>query len=188
MNTRMITLVIMMAVLGNVLSLVPIGLSRVGQVGFDFSLVTTFIVALYGGPVLGFVTGFVGGVSSGIMFGPMGGLSWLGLIGLPIGKALTGLTAGLLFRGFHVNKTPHPSTRAIPLVLLGYVPEYLFTVFFFLALVPFFFGWIDVGLVFIISVKAWMELGVMSVLIGALAGNSGFRDYISAFFNSHISQ
>jgi len=188
MNTRTITLVVTMSVLGNVLSLLPIGLTRVGQVGFDFSLVTTLIVALYGGPVLGLVTGFAGGISSGILFGPMGQLSWLGLVGLPIGKALTGLTGGLLFKGFHVNKGPHPSTRAIPLVLLAYVPEFLFTVFFFLALIPFFFGWMSVPLVISISIKAWMELGVMSVLIGALAGNSGFRDFMTAFFNSHISQ
>lgn len=188
MNSKMITLVITMAVLGNVLSLLPIGLTRVGQVGFDFSLVTTLIIALYGGPALGFITGFAGGISAGVLFGPMGQLSWLGMIGLPIGKALTGLTAGLLFKGFHVSKSPHPSTLAIPFVLLGYVPEFLFTVFFFLALIPFFFGWLSVPLVISISIKAWMELGVMSVLIGALAGNSGFRDFISAFFDSHLSQ
>lgn len=188
MNSKNIMLVVTMAVLGNVLSLIPIGLTRVGQVGFDFSLLTTLLVALYGGPVLGLITGFAGGVSAGILFGPLGQLSWLGLIGLPLGKSFTGLSAGLLFKGFHVAKSSHPSTRAVPLVLLGYVPEFLFTVFFFLALIPYFFGWSGVGLIFWISVKAWMELAVMSVLIGALVGNSGFRDFMSAFFDVHLPQ
>jgi len=185
MNTRMIALVITMAVLGNVLSLIPIGLTRVGQVGFDFSLVTTLIVALYGGPVLGFLTGLAGGVSAGVLFGPMGQLSWLGLVGLPIGKSLTGLTAGVLFKGLRIRERMHPSPFAVPIVLLAYVPEFLFTVFFFLALVPYFFGWVSVPLVISIGIKAWMELGVMSVLVGALLGNNGFSEFMSAYFSFH---
>lgn len=188
MNTRTIALVIVMAVLGNLLSLIPIGLTRVGQVGFDFSLVTTLIVALYGGPVLGFLTGFGGGIAAGVMFGPMGQLSWLGLVCLPIGKSLTGLTAGLLFRGLKIIKREHASPFAVPTVLMAYVPEFLFTVFFFLALIPYFFGWISVPLVVSIGIKAWMELVVMSILVGALVGNNGFSKFMLAFFNSHSTQ
>jgi len=185
MNSKMIAFVIIMAVLGNVLSFIPIGLTRVGQVGFDFSLVTTFIVALYGGPLLGFLTGFAGGLAAGIQFGPMGQLSWLGLIGLPIGKALTGLTSGILFKGLNIGKRSHPSPLTSFTVLLGYVPEFLFTVVFFLALVPYFFGWMSIPLVVSIAIKAWMELVVMSLLMGALIGNHGFNSFMSTFFDSH---
>jgi len=188
MNSKMIALVITMAVLGNVLSFIPIGLTRVGQVGFDLSHITTFIVALYGGPLLGLITGFAGGVTAGIMFGPMGWLSWLGLIGLPLGKSLTGLTSGALFKGLHVGKKTHASSLTIPIVLLGYVPEFLFTVIFFLTLVPYFFGWLDIPLLVSIAVKAWMELAVISILMGALMGNNGFSDFMSTFFEAKKPQ
>jgi len=188
MKTKTIALVITMAVLGNLLSLAPIGLTRVGQVGFDFSLVTTLIVALYGGPVLGFLTGLAGGVAAGVMFGPMGQLSWLGLVCLPIGKSLTGLTAGLLFSGLRISKREHASAFSVPIVLLAYIPEFLFTVFFFLALIPHFFGWISIPLVISIGIKAWMELAVMSILIGALVGNSGFSKFMLTFFDSNSPQ
>ncbi len=37
MNSKLITFTVMMAALGNVLSFIPIGLTQVGQVGFDLS-------------------------------------------------------------------------------------------------------------------------------------------------------
>lgn len=188
MKAKTIALVIVMAVLGNLLSLIPIGLTRVGQVGFDFSLVTTLIVALYGGPVLGFLTGLAGGAAAGVMFGPMGQLSWLGLVCLPIGKSLTGLTAGVLFNGLGISKREHASAFSVPTVLAAYVPEFLFTVFFFLALIPYFFGWVSIPLVISIGIKAWMELAVMSILIGALMGNSGFSKFMLAYFDSNSPQ
>ena len=188
MNSRMIAFVITMVALGNVLSFIPIGLSRVGQVGFDLSHVTTFVVAFYGGPFLGFLTGLAGGLAAGVQFGPLGWLSWLGFIGLPVGKSLTGLAAGVLFKGLNIGGKAKSSLLTIPLVLLGYVPEFLFTVFFFLVLVPYFLGWMDIALLVSIGIKAWMEMAVMSVLMGALVGNSGFNAYMSAFFNAHKSK
>jgi hypothetical protein len=185
MKSKTIAFVITMAALGNVLSFIPIGLSRIGQVGFDLSHVTTFIVAFYGGPILGFITALVGGVTAGVQFGPLGWLSWLGLIGLPLGKSLTGVTSGVLVKALKIDQKSKPSLFMVPMVLLGYIPEFLFTVFFFLALVPYFLGWLDPLLLISIAIKAWMEMGLMSVLMGALVGNSGFSAYMSAFFNSH---
>lgn len=189
MKSQTIAFVVTMAALGNVLSFISIGLSRVGQVGLDLSHVTTFIVAFYGGPLLGFLTGLTGGVIAGVQFGPLGSLSWLGLIGLPLGKSLTGLTSGVLFKGLRIDRKARPSLFTIPLVLLGYIPEFLFTVFFFLVLVPYFFPEMNiaflVSLLASIAVKAWIEMVVMSVLMGALVGNSGFSAYMTAFFNSH---
>ncbi len=187
MNTRFVTFVVMMAILGNVLSFVPIGLTRVGQVGFDLSLVPTFIVAFYGGPILGLITGFAGGITAGIQFGPLGWLSWLGLLGLPLGKALTGLASGLIFKGLKINGRKNPSLLTPFGVLVGYVPEFIFTVAFFLGLVPLILGWtleMSYGILIPIAIKAWMEMVIMSVLMGALVGNSGFNGFMSTFFNS----
>lgn len=181
MNSKLLTFVVVMAALGNILSLIPIGLTRVGQVGFDLSHVATFTAAIFGGPLVGGLVGFVGGFVAGIYFGPMGWLSWLGLIGLPIGKALTGFTAGAFFRLCGIDKRSHSSMLTIPAVLTGYIPEFLFTVFFFLVLVPFFLGWLDVALLISITVKAWMEMAVMSVLMAALVGNTGFNAFMVKF-------
>ncbi len=170
-----------MAALGNVLSFIPIGLTRVGQVGFDLSHIATFIAAIFGGPLVGCIVGFAGGVVAGIYFGPMGWLSWLGLIGLPVGKALTGLTVGVFFKFFKIDDKAHSSLLTVPAILTAYIPEFLFTVLFFLVLVPYFFGWLDLALLISIAVKAWMEIAVMSVLMAALVGNTGFSAFVVEF-------
>ena len=122
----------------------------------------------------------------GSSFGvPSCGLSWLGLIGLPIGKALTGLTTGAFCKLFNVNQSAHPSILTVPIVLMGYIPECLFTIFFFLVLVPYFFGWASVSLLISILVKAWIEIGVMSVLMGALTGNGGFNTFMTKILTLH---
>jgi len=185
MNSKLITFTVMMAALGNVLSFIPIGLTRVGQVGFDLSHIATFIAAIFGGPLVGCLVGFAGGVVAGVNFGPMGWLSWLGLIGLPIGKALTGLTVGALFKLSKIDKRSHSSLLTIPAVLAGYIPESLFTVFFFLVLVPYFLGWLNLALLVSIAVKAWMEMVVMSFLMAALVGNIGFSAFVVNFLKLH---
>lgn len=185
MNSKLITFIVMMAVLGNVLSFIPIGLTRVGQVGFDLSHIATFIAAIFGGPLVGCLVGFAGGFVAGIYFGPMGWLSWLGLIGLPIGKALTGLTVGAFFKLFRIDERTHCSLLTIPAVLTGYISEFLFTVFFFLVLVPYFLGWLNLALLVSIAVKAWMEMVVMSVLMAALVGNMGFNTFVVNFLKLH---
>jgi len=181
-SSRLVAFLAVMAALGNVLSGLTIGLSKVGQVGIDFSHVATFVAAIYGGPLLGFLSGMLGGVAAGVYFGPLSGLSWLGLIGLPLGKSLAGLTTGFLFRAFRVREKSHVSLLTVPMVLLGYVPEAVFIVAYFMVLVPYFFGWSSVPLLISILVKAWIEIAFMSVLMGALAGNSGFASFISTFF------
>lgn len=52
------------------------------------------------------------------------------------------------------------------------------TAFFFLALIPHFFGWASVDMLITILVKAWIEVGVMSIFMGVLTGNSGFNTLI----------
>lgn len=181
LSSRVIVFTVMMAVLGNTLSALSIGLTKVGQIGLDLSHIATFIAAVYGGPYMGFLTGLLSGFVPGVYFGPMGGLAWLGLIGLPIGKSLTGLTTGALCKLLNVNQRAHSSVLVVPIVLMGYIPECLFTAFFFLTLVPQFFGWASVGLLISILVKAWIEIGFMSVFMGALTGNDGFSTLVTRF-------
>jgi hypothetical protein len=185
LSSKVIAFTLIMAALGNTLSALSIGLTKVGQIGLDLSHIATFIASVYGGPVMGFLIGLVGGIVPGVYFGPMGGLSWLGLIGLPVGKALTGVTTGALCKLVNVNQRAHPSILTVPVVLIGYIPECLFTIFFFLVLVPYFFGWASVSLLISILVKAWIEIGVMSVLMGALTGNGGFNTFMTKILTLH---
>jgi len=179
LDSKVLVFIAVMAVLGNTLSMLSIGLANAGQIGLDLSHIATFIAAVYGGPYVGCLTGLLSGLFPGVYFGPMSGLAWLGLIGLPLGKALTGLTTGVLCKLLKVNQRSRPFVLVVPLMLIGYIPECLFTVLFFLTLVPHFFGWASVGMLITILIKAWIEVGVMSVFMGALTGNSGFNTLIT---------
>jgi len=191
LSSRVITFIAMMGALGNILSAFSIGLTMAGTVGLDLSLIAVFIAAIYGGPFIGFVTGLISGIVPGIYFGflaPMGGQGWLALIGLPIGKSLTGLTTGSLYKVFNVNRKTSQSIFTIPIILVGYIPECFFTVFYFLGFVPFFLGWISIPLLITILIKAWLEVAFMSVLMGALAGNGGFKTFMANFLPIKNSQ
>jgi len=186
MDSKTIAFITMMGALGNVLFLISYYLGPIAKgVALDFSLIPTFISALYGGPIAGFVTGLFAGVLPGIFFGPLGSGSWLGLIALPVGKSLTGLTAGLFYKGLDINSRNHRSILTIPLVLVSYVPECLFTVAYFLGLLPYFFGlpyFIGMSILVSVLLKAWAEIIFMSFLMGALIGNQGFSNFVNNFF------
>jgi hypothetical protein len=190
-SSRIVAFTAVMVALANALAAISIGLTRVGQVGLDFSNIAAFVAAIYGGPYLGFLVGMLGGVVSGINFGLLGGLGLLGLLGLPLGKSLTGLTTGILCKVFKVSKRANQSLTVIPIVLLGYVPEFLFTIFFFVTLVPYFLGpapWLTEGLLISILIKAWLETFLMSVFMGALAGNVGFTSFVTNILNARKTQ
>jgi hypothetical protein len=190
-SSRIVAFTAVMVALANALAAISIGLTRVGQVGLDFSNIAAFVAAIYGGPYLGFLVGMLGGVVSGINFGLLGGLGLLGLLGLPLGKSLTGLTTGVLCKVFKVSKRANQSLTVIPIVLLGYVPEFLFTIFFFVTLVPYFLGpapWLTEGLLISILIKAWLETFLMSVFMGALAGNVGFTSFVTNIMNARKTQ
>jgi len=126
LSTRELSFAAVMAALANVLAMVSIGLTRVGQIGLDFSNLAIFIGGIYGGPVLGFVIGLLGGIVPGLMFGPLGGLGWLGLFGLTFGKSLTGLTVEYVTRTLRVNRKT--GVRSMASVLISYLPESFFTI------------------------------------------------------------
>ena len=179
LNAREITFAAVMAALANILALFSIGLTRVGQIGLDFSNLTVFIGGIYGGPLLGFLIGLFGGIFPGVEFGPLGGLGWLGLFGLTFGKSLTGLTMGILRR--IVGTSRRAGFLTVALVLIAYVPESLFTIFFFLGLVPFFLGpapWFSLGWLISVIVKGWLETLIMAVFLVALMRNAGFSNLV----------
>jgi LytS/YehU family sensor histidine kinase len=175
----------MMGALGNVFFAISSYLGPIALgIALDFSLIAVLIAGFYGGPTLGLVTGLISGVLPGIVFGPMGSGSWLGLIGLPIGKALTGLTAGLIAKGLNLGQKTRSSLLGIPATLIAYVPEALFTIVYFSYLLPFFIGGIlPVAVLITILTKAISEVIIMSVIIAALMGNKGFNDFVRTHFS-----
>jgi thiamine transporter ThiT len=180
-----------MGALGNVLAIISISLGTIpspitGQVAFDFSNLAVAIVAVYAGWRLGLLTGLIAGFAPGIWFGLLGSLGILGLVGLIFGKGLTGLTVGILSSSIGVTRRKKASFLVIPTVLVGYLPEFVFTVFFFLSLVPIFIGGgVAVYLVVIelpiIIVKAWAEMIIISCFMAALIDNRGFSNFIDRY-------
>lgn len=191
MDTRKMAFVSLMSALGLMLSAISLNIapifSAVGQGGaaLDLSHIATFIAAIFGGPIAGAVVGFLGGIYAGFHFGyVMGSLGLLSLIGLPLGKALTGLAAGFVYKKLHVNQKPRSSALTVPIILASYIPECIYTVAYFLYLVPFFYGFAMSFMIPIVISKAWMEIAIMSFLMGALVGNNGFREFIARFFST----
>jgi len=184
MNAKTISFTLMMGVLGNVLFAISYYTGHIAPgVAFDFSLVAAYIAGFYGGPMVGLVSGLFVGIFPGIMFGPLGMGSWLGLVGLPLGKGLTGLTAGILAKGLGLGRRPHPSLLAIPATLLAFIPEGLYTYAYFAYLMPFFLesGGPFIFIYFILP-KALAEIVIIGFLMAALLGNHGFNDFVGRFF------
>jgi len=185
MDTKTVSFILMMGALGNLLFAISYYAGNIipGIIAIDLSLVAAYIAGFYGGPIMGFISGLFAGIFPGIMFGPIGMGSWLGLFSLPLGKGLTGLTTGIVARGLGLGRRPYSSLLAVPVTLLAYIPEALYTYVYCAYLLPFFLG---TGGAFIFTLyilpKALGEIVVMSLLMAALIGNRGFNDFISRFF------
>ncbi len=189
-NSRRVIFVSIMAALGNVMFIVSRTIFATNQIALDLSHIGTFIAAVYGGPWVGFLVGLVVGVGPGLYFGYFGGsLGLLGAVGLPIGKALTGLTVGYLSSLLRTKIREHQSWMIAFAILIGYLPECIFTIFYFETLVAIllpnvaesfitYFGSLHL-LVISILTKAWIEIALLSVFMGALVGNSGFADFMN---------
>lgn len=187
MNLKILTFTAMMGALGNVLFLLSQTILSWGQIALDISHIGTLIAAVYGGPLIGLITGLLVGLGPGLYFGYVGGsLGLLGLVGLPVGKALTGFSIGLLTRWLKIGKGSASSLMIIPIVLAGYAPECVFTVFLFQVLVAIFLPLVAqflIPLLVPILIKAWIEMGIMSFFIAALIGNNGFSDFVRQYFS-----
>jgi hypothetical protein len=180
-----------MAALGNVMFVFSQTIFKTGQIALDLSHIGTLIAAVYGGPWTGLLAGLLVGVGPGFYFGYLGGtLGLLGLIGLPIGKALTGFTVGHLARFFKIENTKYASWKIVLVTLLGYIPEAIFTVVFFevfvVILLPDVAAYLGPMQAFVISImiKAWLEMAILSFIMGALVGNNGFSTFMRQNFIS----
>ena len=189
MNSKEITFIAMMSALGLTLSALSLNiapiLSSVGQGGaaLDLSHIATFVAAIFGGPYVGALVGFIGGIYAGYYFGyVLGSLGLLSLIGVPFGKALTGLTVGFLYNKLRIGNRKNSSLLTTVTVLISYVPECIFTIIYFLYIVTLVYGYAMSFMIPIVIPKAWIEIIVMSVMMGALVGNTGFKEFMLKFF------
>lgn len=191
MDARQTAFIAMMSALGIALSMIslniaPISVSVPGQgaAALDLSHLATFVAAISGGPVTGAIVGFLSGIYAGYYFGyVVGGLGLLSLIGLPLGKALTGLLAGFLYKVLGIGKGSRHSLLAVPVTLLSYVPECVYTIVYFLYFVTLVNTPAMAFMIPIVIPKAWIEIAVMSIIMSALAGNTGVREFINRYFN-----
>jgi LytS/YehU family sensor histidine kinase len=188
MDAKQTAFVAILSAFGTTLSLISLNvapvLTAVGQGGaaLDLSHIATFVAAFFGGPYIGALVGFLSGIYAGYYFGyVMGTLGLLSVIGVPLGKALTGLLAGFLYRRSGLGTGSRRASWALPLTLLSYVPESVYTAAYFLFIVQIFGIQAMAFMIPLVIPKAWIEILVMSVLMAALAGNVGFREFINRF-------
>lgn len=190
LSSKNITFIAIMAALGNILSMIttqvtafapniPLGPVTV-SLALDISHLTTFIAALFGGPVVGGLTGAAGGLVAAFEFGFSKGNIVTG-IGLPLGKALTGLTAGYIFNKYEIDSF----IKAAVSTVLAYIPEALLTLVLFRYLLPVVSG-LPVSVATLVAVqiivKAFFEMIILGFLLITLTRNAGFTDNIRRYF------
>lgn len=191
-SAKGVTFVAVMSALGNVLSGLSITIAPLvpslplGPISFslaiDLSHITTFIAALFGGVGFGGLTGLIGGLVAAYKFGFSQGNLLTGFA-LPIGKALTGITAGMVMRVFeYLSKR---DLVMVPAAVVAYLPEAFFTVFVFIVVFPMVYGpqvWL-VALTAQILAKAFVEMFVMGMIMAALLKNHSFTNFVKGFFS-----
>ena len=190
LGSKSLTFVAIMAALGNVLSFITTQLAPIApnlplgpvsvSLALDISHLTTFIAALFGGPVIGGITGAVGGVVAAFEFGFSKGNLVTGF-GLPLGKALTGIAAGYIFQRYELDTW----FKAALLAIFSYIPEGLLTLVLFRYLLPSVTG-LPIGVATLISyqiiVKACFEMILLGLLLRQIISNAGFKTYAENYF------
>ncbi len=189
LNLKTVALIGLMGALGNVLFAISAPLlswtGGIVGISLDLSHIGTMLAAIFGGPIAGLLTGFIVGILPGVWFGfVVGGAGVLALLCLPIGKALTGLTVGLLCSAFKIaRRVKWRSVLTLVSVLIGYIPEMLFTILYFMYLLPLFVGsTIAFAIMLAVIAKAWVEMAIISLLMGSLVGNEGFIGVVERYF------
>ena len=185
MKIRELTFVACMGALGNLLFFLSQTVFNLGQITLDLSHIATYVSALYGGPYLGLLTGLIVGLGPGFYFGYIGGkLGFAGVIFLPLGKCLTGLTAGYLSKRFNL---PSSRLNTSLIVMVSYVPECLFTIAFFKVLLQLFLPsslWYLSAFLIPIMVKAWGEIFIIAFLMTLMVNSKGFSDFVKRFISA----
>lgn len=191
-SSKRLTFIALMAALGNVLSFISIKLAPLipviplGTASFslalDLSHLSTFIAALFGGPLVGGLTGLIGGSVAAFELGFSKGNLITGF-GLPVGKALTGITAGILMKKLDAGEK---KPMMVVSTVLSYIPEGIWTYVVFMYLFPLFIPnmifWVA-ALTVQVLVKAVIEMIVMGILLAAMLGNQGFTQYVKGSFS-----
>jgi thiamine transporter ThiT len=185
-----LALVASMGALGNVLGIIPIALGylptpAVGQVALDFSSIAVVVVAIFLGWRLGSLTGLIAGLGPAVMFGFVTGSTGVITFLLPVGKAFTGFTVGLIAQAMGPQRMQR-TYNILGVVLLGFVPEAILIWFYFVNLVPFFVtGYfaqvVAPTLAVPVLIKGVGEMIVIGFLTIALVGNEGFRTFFRRF-------
>jgi hypothetical protein len=197
MDSRTVVLVAVLGALGNIMSglsiysaplipSIPFGAVSI-SLALDLSHLSTFIGALIGGPMTGTLTGFISGALAAYQFGFAQGNIVTG-IALPIGKALTGLVAGLLMRRRGLLRREGKPLLLVPITVLAYIPESLYTAFIFIVLFPAIYG-LPLSVVYLLTaqilVKAFFEMLVLGGAIAALLSNRAFRNFAVSIASGH---
>lgn len=181
-----LTFVASMGAVGNVLGILAILIGRiptpgVAQVALDFSSVAVVIVAIFAGWRLGALTGLMAGIGPMILFGYVYGSTGLITILLPVGKALTGFSVGIIAQlvgSARRIRAPY----VLGAILLGFTPEAVLTWYYFVSLVPLFVQggsyWAP-ALALPVLAKAWAEMTIIAFLTIALFRNAGFRSFLT---------
>ncbi len=103
-------------------------------------------------------------------------------IGLPLGKAMTGVAAGYVFRRLYVEGNP---LRMVASTALSYVPEALLTLALFRYVLPVVAG-LPAGLATAIAiqiiVKAFFEMVLLGLVMVGLTSNAVFSDLARRYF------
>jgi len=193
-SAKNVVFIAIMGALGNVLSGLSILLApfipaiSLGpysiSVALDLSHLTTFIAALYGGPTVGGLTGLIGGLIAANEFGFSKGNLVTGFA-MPVGKALTGITAGLVMQALRLQSRNRRSLFLIASTLFAYIPEAIFTAFLFLGIFPFVFGtpaFILYPIVIAILIKGTIEMFAEGGVLAALCRNQSFESSVGRFF------
>jgi len=181
----------MMAALGNVLSFLSVQLAPIApniplgpvsvSLALDLSHLATFIASLFGGPLVGGLTGLVGGLVAAFEFGFSKGNIVTG-IGLPLGKAMTGVAAGYVFRRLHGEGG---AGRLVASTVVSYVPEALLTFALFIYVLPPLTGMpvaVATAVAVQIVVKAFAEMVILGLILAGLVSNMAFRTYAMGYF------
>ncbi|MBN1682160.1 ECF transporter S component [Candidatus Bathyarchaeota archaeon] len=192
-SSKTISFIAIMAALGNVLSYISIQLAPIvpsipfGPVtvslAFDLSHLTTFISALFGGSIIGGLVGLIGGLVAAFEFGFSKGNLITGL-GLPLGKAMTGLTAGFLFKKYFKEIKP---LLIIIGTIISYIPEGIFTIIIFTVLYPIYFNMPNIianTIATQIILKAIIEMILLGLLVATFNNNKSFVKYAKTYFSN----
>ncbi len=178
-NAKVVVYVAIMAALGIALSILSIEIVPLAgsQITLDLSHLGTFLTAIPGGALIGAITGSIVGIYPGFAYGfTHGTLGLVGLVSLPIGKAITGFSSGLLQRYLR---------RPLISVVVAYVPECLFTIWLFIYIVPLVTlipPTIAQTIVLGIVAKAWIEILFMAFVMETIFMSRGVCQLLKTIF------